>query len=80
MSDCHVDLEEELHNLTQAGIEGEDGKHGKFGVGCEKHVIIDDDKVDIITNFARKSHFMGEQQLILSVITSIKSLWWTFKN
>lgn len=29
VSDCHVDLEEELNTLTQAGVEGEDGKHGK---------------------------------------------------
>lgn len=30
MSECHVDLEEELSTITQQALEGEEGKHGKY--------------------------------------------------
>lgn len=32
VSDCHVDLEEELNTITQHAPEGEEARHGKSNV------------------------------------------------
>lgn len=33
VSDCHVDLEEELNTITQHAPEGEEARHGKSSLG-----------------------------------------------
>lgn len=58
--DCHVDLEEELNNLTNHGPEGEAARHGNyssiFPLNCCKHSSLQCTRTNFIYSTPYKRH------------------------